>query len=86
MDGDTICYSCGRVLASSRIMKERIGMQLDRHSGANTYKMTTAPKRRGYVQTDRGRSKNILKGGKNRFHPTQKSLLLFEELIKKHKN
>jgi len=67
MDGDTICYSCGRVLASSRIMKERIGMQLDRHSGANTYKMTTAPKRRGYVQTDRGRSKNILKGGKNRF-------------------
>ena len=67
MDGDTICYSCGRVLASSRIMNERIGMQLDRHSGANTYKMTTAPKRRGYVQTDRGRSKNILKGGRNRF-------------------
>jgi hypothetical protein len=29
--------------------------------------MTTAPKRRGYVQTDRGRSKNILKGGRNRF-------------------
>jgi len=25
-----------------------------------------------------------LQGGKNRFHPTQKSLLLFEELIKKH--
>ena len=67
MDGDTICYSCGRVLASSRIMNERIGIQLDRHSGVNTYKMTTAPKRRGYVQTDRGRSKNILKGGKNRF-------------------
>ena len=67
MDGDTICYSCGRVLASSRIMNERIGMQLDRNSGVNTYKMTTAPKRRGYVQTDRGRSKNILKGGKNRF-------------------
>ena len=67
MDGDTICYSCGRVLASSRIMNERIGMQLDRHSGVNTYKMTTAPKRRGYVQTDRGRSKNILKGGRNRF-------------------
>ena len=67
MDGDTICYSCGRVLASSRIMNERIGMQIDRNSGVNTYKMTTAPKRRGYVQTDRGRSKNILKGGKNRF-------------------
>ena len=67
MDGDTICYSCGRVLASNRIMNERIGIQLDRHTGANTYKMTTAPKRRGYVQTERGRSKNILKGGRNRF-------------------
>ena len=27
-----------------------------------------------------------IQGGKNRFHPTQKSLLLFEELIKKHSN
>lgn len=27
-----------------------------------------------------------LQGGKNRFHPTQKSVLLFEELIKKHSN
>lgn len=27
-----------------------------------------------------------LQGGKNRFHPTQKSLLLFEHLIKKHSN
>jgi len=27
-----------------------------------------------------------LQGGKNRFHPTQKSLVLFEELIKKHSN
>jgi len=27
-----------------------------------------------------------LQGGKSRFHPTQKSLLLFEELIKKHSN
>lgn len=27
-----------------------------------------------------------LQGGKNRFHPTQKSLKLFEELIKKHSN
>jgi len=27
-----------------------------------------------------------LQGGKNRFHPTQKSILLFEELIKKHSN
>lgn len=27
-----------------------------------------------------------LQGGKKRFHPTQKSILLFEELIKKHSN
>jgi DNA modification methylase len=27
-----------------------------------------------------------LQGGKNRFHPTQKSLSLFEDLIKKHSN
>ena len=27
-----------------------------------------------------------IQGGKKRFHPTQKSLLLFEELIKKHSN
>jgi DNA modification methylase len=27
-----------------------------------------------------------LQGGKNRIHPTQKSLLLFEELVKKHSN
>ena len=27
-----------------------------------------------------------LQGGKNRFHPTQKSIPLFEELIKKHSN
>jgi site-specific DNA-methyltransferase (adenine-specific) len=27
-----------------------------------------------------------LQGGKNRFHPTQKSLPLFEELIRKHSN
>jgi site-specific DNA-methyltransferase (adenine-specific) len=27
-----------------------------------------------------------LQGGKSRFHPTQKSLILFEELIKKHSN
>jgi site-specific DNA-methyltransferase (adenine-specific) len=27
-----------------------------------------------------------IQGGKNRFHPTQKNLRLFEELIKKHSN
>lgn len=33
---------------------------------------------------DNGIYQYPLQGGKNRFHPTQKSLALFEELIKKH--
>jgi len=35
---------------------------------------------------DKGIYHYPLQGGKNRFHPTQKSLALFEELIKKHSN
>ena len=35
---------------------------------------------------DKGIYEFPLQGGKNRFHPTQKSLLLFEELVKKHSN
>jgi site-specific DNA-methyltransferase (adenine-specific) len=35
---------------------------------------------------DNGIYQYPLQGGKNRFHPTQKSLVLFEELIKKHSN
>lgn len=35
---------------------------------------------------DNGIYKFPLQGGKNRFHPTQKSLELFETLIKKHSN
>jgi len=37
-------------------------------------------------QYDNGIYMFPLQGGKNRFHPTQKSLSLFEELIKKHSN
>jgi site-specific DNA-methyltransferase (adenine-specific) len=37
-------------------------------------------------QYDKGIYEFPLQGGKNRFHPTQKSILLFEELIKKHSN
>lgn len=37
-------------------------------------------------QYDNGIYEFPLQGGKNRFHPTQKSLRLFEELIKKHSN
>lgn len=35
---------------------------------------------------DNGIYRFPLQGGKNRFHPTQKNLYLFEELIKKHSN
>jgi len=35
---------------------------------------------------DKGIYNYPIQGGKNRFHPTQKSLKLFEELIKKHSN
>jgi site-specific DNA-methyltransferase (adenine-specific) len=35
---------------------------------------------------DNGIYEYPLQGGKNRFHPTQKNLSLFEELIKKHSN
>lgn len=35
---------------------------------------------------DNGIYKYPLQGGKNRFHPTQKSLPLFEDLVKKHSN
>lgn len=35
---------------------------------------------------DNGIYKYPLQGGKNRFHPTQKSLKLFEELVEKHSN
>ena len=37
-------------------------------------------------QYDDGIYRYPIQGGKNRFHPTQKSLPLFEELIKKHSN
>jgi len=37
-------------------------------------------------QYDNGVYTYPLQGGKNRFHPTQKSLKLFEELVKKHSN
>ena len=35
---------------------------------------------------DNGIYKHPLQGGRNRFHPTQKSLPLFQELIEKHSN
>ena len=35
---------------------------------------------------DNGLYKYPIQGGKDRFHPTQKSLPLFEDLIKKHSN
>jgi site-specific DNA-methyltransferase (adenine-specific) len=39
-----------------------------------------------HSQYDNGIYKHPLQGGKDRFHPTQKSLPLFEELVMKHSN
>ncbi len=39
-----------------------------------------------YIIYDKGIYEYPLQGGKNRFHPTQKSLPLFEDLIRKHSN
>ena len=39
-----------------------------------------------HSQYDNGIYKHPLQGGKDRFHPTQKSLPLFEELVLKHSN
>ena len=35
---------------------------------------------------DKGIYEYPIQGGKNRFHPTQKNIKLFEDLIKKHSN
>ena len=39
-----------------------------------------------HSQYDNGIYRYPIQGGKDRFHPTQKSILLFEELIQKHSN
>lgn len=65
--GDSICYSCGRVLANSNSRNYRLEQQFNQGSVNTSYKMTSKPTRTGVVQTHTGRTKNIFKRRRNRF-------------------
>jgi len=65
--GDSICYSCGRVLANMKSSNFRLEQQFNQGNLASSYKMTPKPTQKGMVHTHAGRSKNILKRRKNRF-------------------
>ena len=69
LPGDTICYSCGRVLPKGDRGSYRLEQQFSKRKGAKdtTYKMATQPSQRGVVQTHTGRQRNIMKRRKNRF-------------------
>ena len=64
--GDTICYSCGRILAYIRSDKFAMEQQFHRGSLDTTFKMTKKPTKGGVVQTHTGRTVYILKIRRNR--------------------
>ena len=72
--GDTICYSCGRILANIRSDKFAMEQQFHRGSLDTTFKMTNKPTKGGVVQTHTGRNVNIMKNRRNR---TRHLVLLF---------
>ena len=69
LPGDTICYSCGRVLPKGDRASYRLEQQFSKSKGKKdtTYKMAAKPSQRGVVQTHTGRQRNIMKRRKNRF-------------------
>lgn len=69
LPGDTICYSCGRVLPKGDRGSYRLEQQFSKSKGnrETTYKMAAKPSQRGVVQTHTGRQRNIMKRRKNRF-------------------
>ena len=69
LPGDTICYSCGRVLPKGDRASYRLEQQFSKQKGSKntTYKMAAKPSQRGVVQTHTGRQRNIMKRRKNRF-------------------
>ncbi|MCH1616528.1 MAG: hypothetical protein L7R83_03360, partial [Candidatus Poseidonia sp.] len=69
LPGDTICYSCGRVLPKGDRGSYRLEQQFRKNKGSRdtTYKMAAKPSQRGVVQTHTGRQRNIMKRRKNRF-------------------
>ena len=64
--GDTICYSCGRVLANLHSKRFALEQQFNHGSKDTTYKMTKKPTARGVIETHTGRSKNIMKRTRNK--------------------
>jgi hypothetical protein len=64
--GDTICYSCGRILASIRSDKFAMEQQFHKGSLDTTYKMTLKPTAGGVVQTHTGRTVDIMKNRRNK--------------------
>ena len=66
LPGDTICYSCGRVLANLNSKSFALEQQFNNGSADSTYKMTKKPTAPGVIQTHTGRSKNIMKRTRNK--------------------
>ena len=67
LPGDTICYTCGRVLANIKSKQFAAEQQFNQGSIDTTYMKTKKPTKSGVVRTHTGRRKNILKRRKNRF-------------------
>ena len=72
--GDTICYSCGRILANTRSNKFAMEQQFNKGSLDTSYKMSKKPAKSGIVQTHTGRSVDLMKNKRNR---TRHLVLLF---------
>ena len=67
LPGDTICYSCGRVLANISSPNFAAEQQFNRGSMETTYMKTKRPTRAGVVLSKSGKRRNLMKRRKNRF-------------------
>lgn len=67
LPGDTICYTCGRVLANIKSKEFAAEQQFNQGSIETTYRKTRKPSKSGVVETHTGRRRNILKRRKNKF-------------------
>ena len=67
LQGDTICYSCGRVLANIKSPNFAAEQQFNKGTIESTYMKTKKPTKSGMVMTHKGKRRNIMKRRKNRF-------------------
>mgnify|MGYP006145703859 FL=1 len=72
--GDTICYSCGRILANIRSNKFAMEQQFHKGSLDTSYKMAKKPSKSGVAQSHTGRSIDLMKSRRNR---TRHLVLMF---------